>query len=194
MGMVPSQRHTCHGFPYCREREYLGRFRVQRVQGHERVEAGPTDHPAIPENMSNRPVWQSFDSSTSHLHQLEARPRCYPLRCTVNSLGPSEGIHLSSIQSHIENLGEGNNRQYRDCPSSPSVASPTLVASSTQTIDSPTGSASKLANSVEGSIRSKEGPPNVPRLAPPHAVHMNRAGNVGAAGVQNGKLIQFQHL
>ena len=32
------------------------------------------------------------------------------------------------------------------------------------------------------------------QLAPPHAVHMNRVGNVGAAGVLNGKLIQFQPL
>ena len=138
------------------------------------MDARSIDYPAIPEYMPGRPICQSIDPSTNRLHQLETRSGSHPLRRAHNALGPPKGICLSTIQSHSEILAEGNGRTNGVSTRSSSVASPTQVARSTQTISSSSSSAPKLPNPVERPSSSKEGSPNVSPAPPCRILHLSK--------------------
>ena len=68
------------------------------------------------------------------LHQLEAQPGSHPHRRLYNKLGSSVyAVMPSPLQSDIQNPDESNNRPNRTDSSCSSLASPALVASSSET-------------------------------------------------------------
>ena len=73
VGLVSDKRHLCDSFSHPRKRQRLCGQGVQRIQGHERVEAVPNNYSAFSAELSDGFVCESSNQPTRRLHQLEAR-------------------------------------------------------------------------------------------------------------------------
>ena len=172
VGLVSNKRHLSDSHSCPRKRQCLCRHGIENIQGHERLEVESHHNPTISAGLPDRSVRKSPDHPTEELHQLEARSRGHPHRCLNNTLGSSEGICISTVQSDIQDSREGHDRQGGDNSGCSSLASPTLVASPVETPDIATSSPSEQSNSVIGPIRPQEGSPNVPSLTPGRLSHL----------------------
>ncbi|KAL9964636.1 hypothetical protein ACROYT_G028306 [Oculina patagonica] len=161
MGLVPGKRHLCDSFSHPRKRQRLCRQGVQRIQGHERVEVRPNNHPTLPGPLSDRPIRESTNKPTEELHQLETRPRGHPHRRLHDNLDSSARLCLSSIQLDIQNSGEGNDRANRDNSSRSNLANAALVAGSVEASNISASSTAEHSNPPNRPIRSEQSSPNV---------------------------------
>ena len=108
VGLVSNKRHLSDSHSCPRKRRCLCRHGIENIQGHERLEVESHHNPTISAGLPDRSVRKSPDHPTEELHQLEARSRGHPHRCLNNTLGSSEGICISTVQSDIQNSREGH--------------------------------------------------------------------------------------
>ena len=133
VGLVSDKRQLCDSFSHPRKRQRLCGQGVQRIQGHERVKVGPNNYSAFSAELSDGFVCESPNQPTRGLYQLEARPGSHPHRRLYDKLGSSTGLCLPPLQSDIQNPDESNNRPNGTNFRCSSLASPALVAGSSET-------------------------------------------------------------
>ena len=161
VGLVPGKRHLCDSFSHPRKRQRLCRQGVERIQGHERVEARPIHHPSLPVSLSDRLVRESPYKPTEGLHQLETRSRGHPHRRLHDNLGSSARLCLPPIQLDIQDSGESNGRPNRDNSSSSNLASPALVAGSVEASNISASVTAEHSKPPNRPVRSEQSSPNV---------------------------------
>ena len=161
LGLLSGKSQPCDSFSLPRKGQRLSKQGVQRIQGHERVEVGPNNHPAFSAELSDGSVCESSNQPTRGLHQLETRPRSHPHRRLHDKLGSSTGLCLRPLQSDIRNPDEGKNRPNGNNSRCPSLASPALVASSAETSNISASVATEQSNPVNGPDRPETSSSNV---------------------------------
>ena len=162
VGLVSDKRHLCDSFSHPRKRQRLCGQGVQRIQGHERVEAGPNSYSAFFAELSDGSVCESSNQPTRRLHQLEARSGSHSHRRLYDKLGSSTGLCFPPLQSDIQDPDESNNRPNGTNSCCSSLASPALVAGSSETSNISASVATDQSNPLNGPDQPEPSSSNVP--------------------------------
>jgi hypothetical protein len=192
------------------------------ILGQQRLDVRPGNYPPLSKGLLHRSVRLAIHPSTDDLHQLEARPPVSSFGGIQRELETSSGLRIPSIQFNCAISQQGRFGQDRNCPSGPNMASSALVATANQSAGAATNSSTNLnqllinptdprqihpmithlhlgvfhISSNDSKQKAfRETLPNYSsqQLDVPHKKHTNPAGNAGAAGIFQDKLILFQH-
>nr|XP_022306049.1 uncharacterized protein LOC111112656 [Crassostrea virginica] len=104
--------------------------------------------------VQNRPICLPSESPTSSIFQLESRPRGNGDQCISALMEGNESLHFPPIQSDRQMFIQNKNGTVRNCShDSTSLASPTMVSSSSRDVNSKTNSSTNFSQSVDFSNR-----------------------------------------
>lgn len=82
--LVRGRRHLSDSLSHPRKRQCVRGHRIKGIQRHEWMEVESNHHPTLSAELSDGSVCKSPDHSAQGLHQLEARPRDHPHRCSIH--------------------------------------------------------------------------------------------------------------
>ena len=112
--------------------------------------------------LSDGSVCESSNQPTRRLHQLEARSGSHSHRRLYDKLGSSTGLCFPPLQSDIQDPDESNNRPNGTNSCCSSLASPALVAGSSETSNISASVATDQSNPLNGPDQPEPSSSNVP--------------------------------